>query len=54
MIVGQVELSLGVGLFEISSGGWSTGEGGQNVLKTCLRGDEKIVHSFLGGLKNFL
>ena len=28
--------------------------GGENFLKTCLRGYERIVHSFWGGLKNFL
>ena len=36
-------------IFNPAVGGWSTGEGGQNFLKTCLRGDEKFYIPFEGG-----
>ena len=45
---------MGLVIFNPAVGGWSTGEGGQNLLMICLRGVEKIVHSFLRGVKNSL
>ena len=35
----------GLVIFNPAVEGWLTGAGGQNFLKTCLRGDKKIVHS---------
>ena len=50
----EMNLSKGLVIINPAVGGWSEGEGGQNSLKTYFRGDEKIVHSFLGGLNNSL
>ena len=40
----KVIIGEGLVIFNPAVGGQSTGKGGQNLLKTCLRGDEKIVH----------
>ena len=39
----------GLVIFNPAVGEWSTCEGGQNVLKTCLRGDQKVYILFEGG-----
>ena len=47
--------SKGLVIFNPAVGGVVDRWGGQNVLKTCSREDEKIVYSFLGeGLKDSL
>ena len=41
--INDATLIKGLVIFNPAVGGWSTGEGGQNFLKTCLREDEKIL-----------